>query len=147
MSCFISFIDLIIQLTVYYRSHALSFMFIRARRPEDRKKLFSTCFAHLHLVACRLWQSINPSLAFPRRKRILAIYKNDLVPPLHSMYSLGHFSSEVTLEHSVVYWGGTTQSSWAFMCIMIPYSCSLTPINGIRLLKRVSYSSTVDFCL
>ncbi len=60
-------------------------------------------------------------------------------------YSLGHFSSVVTSEHSVVYWGGNTQSSWAFMCIMTPYSCSLTPINGIRLLRRVSYSSTVDF--
>ena len=24
------------------------------------------------LVACRLWQSINPSLVFPRRKQILA---------------------------------------------------------------------------
>ena len=35
-----------------------------------------------------------------------------------NMYSLGHFFSEVTLEHSVVYWGGTTQCSWAFMCII-----------------------------
>ena len=41
------------------------------------------------------------------------------------LYSLGHFSSEVTSEHSVVYWGGNTQSSWAFMCIMTPYSINL----------------------
>ena len=29
-------------------------------------------FAHLHLIACELWQSINPSLVFPGRKRLHA---------------------------------------------------------------------------
>ena len=37
VSCFISFIGLIIKLTVDYRSHALAFMFIKAKRPEEPK--------------------------------------------------------------------------------------------------------------
>ncbi len=28
-------------------------------------------------------------------------------------------TSPLRLLHSVVYWGGTTQSSWAFMCIIV----------------------------
>ena len=45
---------------------------------EEPKKLFPTCFAHLHLIACKLWQSINPSLDFIRRKRLHPIKKNVL---------------------------------------------------------------------
>ncbi len=32
----------------------------------------STCFAWLHLIACKRWQSINPSLVFPIRKHFHA---------------------------------------------------------------------------
>ena len=47
---------------------------VRMDRMNDDEHLFEVQDknAHLHLVACRLWQSINPSLVFPRRKRILA---------------------------------------------------------------------------
>ena len=30
-------------------------------------------YSHLHLIACKLQQSINPSLVFPRRKRLYSI--------------------------------------------------------------------------
>ncbi len=36
----------------------------------------STCFACLHLIACILWQSINPSLVFLIRKRLHATQVN-----------------------------------------------------------------------
>ncbi len=55
----------------------LAFMFIRARRPEEAKQLFSTCFARLYLIACIRQQSINPSLVFPIRKRLHAANGED----------------------------------------------------------------------
>ena len=38
---------------------------------QDKSQVeeYSTCFACLHLIACKLWQSIKPSLVFPLRKR------------------------------------------------------------------------------
>ncbi len=68
----------------------------------------STCFAHLHLIACILWQSINPSLVFLIRKRLHALLvctiKSDCHKSTrHCLTDLLHNYSHIH-THTWIYW-------------------------------------------
>ena len=61
---------------------------------EMRK--YSTCFARLYLITCKLWQSINPSFVFPIRKHLHAPNGND------EFYDHHRISSATFQMHSLL---------------------------------------------